>query len=139
MFDKIDNLFFLDGGNGGYKQTLPTNNANIQHISQYLYNNNNIKRNNPIGFHIYGTSYQWNDKSRKWIELEKDIFVKSLKKNQLKCDNNMENYRIHYKLYNDSEFKTFKTGINPDYGMKPILRHFLLLKLFNVNLKKFLL
>ena len=136
LFCHVHSIYFLDGGNGGKRKTLPVDSNVIQNFIQ------NVIKVNGFRFHIYGTSYQWMDAERPWIGKEQQYFTSFIKQSLL-SKLQKKSYFLHHHLYSDEQLdasliqnnvKAFKLSKN-----KGIFRHFELLRLFNVSHAKYLL
>eukprot|EP01083_Nonionella_stella_P002015 5804_1 len=127
LFDRVQSMYFLDGGNGGKPATLPNEDQVIRDFVEVI--------KDGFQFNIYGTNYQWKDKRRPWIGKEQKYFVESLQ--ALQAQKKKKVFPLHHHLYddkilNESLLKNNVRGFQTS-KIKGIYRHFELLRLFNVN------
>eukprot|EP01083_Nonionella_stella_P018245 50898_1 len=131
LFNNVESMYFLDGGNGNKPKTLPTDDAVIHNFIDNI-----IKER--FAFHIYGTPRQWQDNYRPWIGKEKKYFVDVIKNYKSKH----HKYTLHYNMYEDKLLDVSLVNNNvrafTRTKNKGIYRHFELLRTFNVEKDKFL-
>merc|ERR1712032_1267631 len=91
--------FFLDGGNGSYRKTVPIDDAVLDHFIRHVICD-------KCRLCVYGTSYQWRDEQRPWIGIEQTYFTDFLKlmqrAKQIRTTFALQHHMYHDKILTDS-------------------------------------
>ena len=120
-------MYFLDGGNGVFRVTLPIHGNVIKLFCS------NISHKLNIG--IFGTSYQWSCNYRPWIGKESLICKELI----TKFNDNKKLLNVRYELINDTVLnKSIQSNLINNMNNKsmskkllgPLYRHFEILRCF---------